>query len=307
MEQMFAKYHQEAVEKNILILNACGFDSIPADVGVLYQLSEWKDADVLTGVEAFLTYQTGNCSGPFVHFATWEAAVYGFSSVGELAKLRKSAPKSAQVSYLGQELPKRGKVFFSKEMGKWCIPFVGSDSSVVKRTQRMNSQRFSTVPVRFSAYVALPSFFHLVLFLLYGFLFQILCRFPLGRNLLLKYPSYFSHGCFDHRGPDQSVLDKASFSFTFFGKGYEKTKLKDAKNSSHLSDYDKTIVTRVAGPEPGYIATSIMVIEAALFLLQEEDQLLYRGGVLTPGSAFYETTFWRKLQSKGIDFSTIAC
>jgi hypothetical protein len=44
-------------------------------------------------------------------------------------------------------------LYWSKDLGRWCLPFMGSDASVVKRTQRtLYSTTSGFAPAQFSAY-----------------------------------------------------------------------------------------------------------------------------------------------------------
>ena len=42
LEQMQLKYNKEAQEKNIFIIGSCGFDSVPADMGVVFTQKTFK-------------------------------------------------------------------------------------------------------------------------------------------------------------------------------------------------------------------------------------------------------------------------
>jgi len=39
---MQLKYNNEALEKNVFVIGSCGFDSVPADMGVIYTQSVFK-------------------------------------------------------------------------------------------------------------------------------------------------------------------------------------------------------------------------------------------------------------------------
>lgn len=42
LENMQLKYDQEALEKNVYIVGSCGFDSVPADMGVVFTQNSFK-------------------------------------------------------------------------------------------------------------------------------------------------------------------------------------------------------------------------------------------------------------------------
>lgn len=74
---------------------------------------------------------------------------------------------------------------------------------------------------------------------------------------------------------------------------------------------DVHAVVRVSGPEPGYDATSRMVVACALTVLEEAPAMLAGKaagcgpGVLTPGAAFRGTHLVPRLQAAGIRFEVL--
>lgn len=68
---------------------------------------------------------------------------------------------------------------------------------------------------------------------------------------------------------------------------------------------DKEIVTRISGPEIGYLTTPIVLIQAAL-VMSDERKRLPKGGVLTPGVVFGGTDYLQRLQKNGISFDVIS-
>ncbi|KAM7268112.1 hypothetical protein ACFE04_010278 [Oxalis oulophora] len=91
MERMEAKYHEKAMDSGSLIISACGFDSIPAELGVMFNTKQWEAPAVPNRVEAYLCLESdkrivGN-------FGTYQSAVLGVASAHELQELRRSRPK----------------------------------------------------------------------------------------------------------------------------------------------------------------------------------------------------------------------
>lgn len=43
---MELNYHSQAAEKGVYIVGSCGFDSIPADIGVLYTRDQFRGMDM---------------------------------------------------------------------------------------------------------------------------------------------------------------------------------------------------------------------------------------------------------------------
>ena len=94
MERMEAAYHDKAAAAGSLIVSACGFDSIPAEIGVLFNSGHWVSPSAPNRIEAYLSLESekrivGN-------FATYESAILGVAHSGKLQELRRSRPKRAR-------------------------------------------------------------------------------------------------------------------------------------------------------------------------------------------------------------------
>uniref|UniRef100_A0A8C5BE28 Saccharopine dehydrogenase-like oxidoreductase n=1 Tax=Gadus morhua TaxID=8049 RepID=A0A8C5BE28_GADMO len=293
LERMQCEYHSQALERGIYVIGSCGFDSIPADLGVLYTERQLKGT--LTAVESFLTISSGPQGGGG-HDATWQSAVYGFADSGALRKLRRKMGFKP-LPVLGPKLKTRGSVFFSKEIDQYSIPFMGADPSVVKRTQRFLLEAEQKLPVQYSAYVGVGNLFSVAKLACGGLLFWLMVKFSLGRKLLTTFPSFFSFGMFTKEGPSLKQMEDTSFCMTFFGEGYS-----DGKDPA-LGPPDAKICTQVIGAEPGYVATPATMVQAAVTVLNDLHSLPNRGGVYTPAAAFSNTRLIERLNNHGIKFS----
>lgn len=94
MERMEAEYHDKAVETGSLVISACGFDSVPAELGLMFNSRQWEEPAVVNQVEAYLSLESekrivGN-------FGTYESAVLGVANMEKLQELRRSRPKKAR-------------------------------------------------------------------------------------------------------------------------------------------------------------------------------------------------------------------
>lgn len=293
LERMQLEYHTKALDRGVYVIGSCGFDSIPADLGILYTQKQFKGT--LTSVESFLEISSGP-EGSSGHDATWQSAVYGFADGASLRRLRRKFGHKP-LPVVGAKVRKRGFVFFSKEIEQYAIPFMGSDPSVVRRTQRFLYEEEQQSPVQYSAYVGVGGLFSVVKLFCGGLLFWLLVKFSLGRKLLTTFPSFFSFGLFTKSGPSQKQIEDTCFSLTFFGEGYSEGTDPSAGRPN------ATICTRVAGAEPGYVATVSAIVQAAMTLLHERHSLPRRGGVYTPGAAFYNTRLIERLHDHSIKFS----
>ncbi|KAM9798354.1 saccharopine dehydrogenase b [Neosynchiropus ocellatus] len=310
LEHMQLEYHKKALDKGVYVIGSCGFDSIPADLGIIYTQRQFKGT--LTAVESFLSISAGP-EGMCGHDATWQSAVHGFADAGSLYKLRKKFGHKP-LPVVGAKVTKRGSVFFSKEIEQYAIPFMGSDPSVVKRTQRFLHEEEHLSPIQYTAYVGIGGPVSVMKFFCGGLLFWVLVKFRLGRTILKQFPWFFSFGLFSKSGPTMKQIENTCFSLTFFGEGY-----KEGSDPSRGRP-DAKICTQVIGAEPGYVATPSAMVQAAVTLVEEvhslpkrlaqylevkamADSCFDRGGVYTPGAAFCNTSLIERLQNHGIKFS----
>ncbi|XP_071480955.1 saccharopine dehydrogenase-like oxidoreductase [Diadema antillarum] len=296
LEGIQVNYGEKAKEAGVYVVGACGFDSIPADMGVLYTKQQFKG--ILNTVEGYLSFNSGS-EGFCGHYATWQSAIHGFANAKELATLRKGMNNKPLPKYTPR-LTRRPQVFFSKDANKWSLMFPGADASVVRRTQRFLYEKDEERPIQFGAYMTVGSLFWLIVTIFFGAIFSFLAKYKTGRNLLEKYPTLFSGGGFSHAGPTRKQMEGSSFSITFQGEGF--TDEEAEKGGKH----NTKITTQVKGPEPGYVATPIVMIHAALVILDEQEKLPKGGGVFTPGAAFAKTSLLERLNKHNVEFSVVS-
>ncbi|XP_061735438.1 saccharopine dehydrogenase-like oxidoreductase [Nerophis ophidion] len=295
LEGMQLNYHNQASDKGVYIIGSCGFDSIPADMGVLYTREQFKGT--LTAVESFLTVKAGP-EGGCIHDGTWQSAIYGFADSHKLQSLRRKFNYKPLPS-VGTKLKRRGSLFFSNEIQQYSMPFMGSDPSVIKRTQRFLVEEHQASPVQYGAYAGIGGIGNVIKLVFAGMLFWLLVKFSFGRDLLAKNPEFFSFGLFSKAGPTRKQMEASSFRFVLYGEGYT-----EGLDPSQGKPNGK-ICTLVQGPECGYVATPIAMVQAALTILNEASDLPKSGGVYTPGAAFAKTTLIERLNKHGIKFSVI--
>lgn len=85
---MQLKYNKAAQEAGVYIVSACGFDSIPVDLGISF--IQKKFGGQVNSVETYLkTWTTGDAKGAQVNYGTWESLIYGVSHMNDLRELRK--------------------------------------------------------------------------------------------------------------------------------------------------------------------------------------------------------------------------
>ncbi|XP_059163768.1 saccharopine dehydrogenase-like oxidoreductase [Physella acuta] len=299
LEKVQLLYNAKAKENNVFVIGTVGFDSIPAEMGIEYTKQQFKDGE-MTNVESFVEFHSGP-EGSAVNTGTFESAVYGLAHWNELKSLRKSLYPEPMPKYQ-YRLPKRSFLYYHNELKKWCLPFPGSDKSVFYRTQReLLDKKQMERPIEFNPYFCPLNLCHAIGTIFFGIIFFILTNFSLGRSLLLKYPHIVSFGVFRKGGPTKKQIDGASFSMTFIGHGFEKFE-KDRSGQKP----NKKVITKIIGPEPGYVATPIFMVQSAVTLIRNESKLSQKGGVFTPGVIFKDTDLIERLQRDRIQFITVS-
>ncbi|PSS30482.1 Mitochondrial saccharopine dehydrogenase-like [Actinidia chinensis var. chinensis] len=320
MERMEAAYHEAAAKSGSLVISACGFDSVPAELGLMFNSRQWSSPSVPNRVEAYLSLESekrvvGN-------FGTFESAVLGVANAEKLMELRRSRPRRARPVIPGPSPPKGPIIEHQKKIGLWAVKLPSADAIVVRRTLATLTENphglpgvdesaeqvkkretfWSTVnPAHFVVKIASKSIFSIFGFITVGMFIGLLGRFAVGRWLLLKFPSVFSLGGFRKKGPTEDEVRSASFKMWFVGNGFSNSAFVAQGNKKP----DMEIITRVMGPEIGYLTTPIILIQCALILLRQRDNLP-KGGVLTPGIVFGPTDLQERLQENGISFDVIS-
>jgi hypothetical protein len=268
---------------------------------------EEKFNGTLNQVECYLkSYpidKTKKIKGASINFGTYESAVYGVAHASELKEIRRSLFPKRTPRYSPQ-LKERSIMHRAEVLnGDWCLPFPGSDRSVVARSQRFMYDVDKKRPVQMRAYASLPGFFPAIGTLVAVVIFGLMCQFKLGRWILLNHPKLCTFGFFSKDGPEEATNENAKFEYWSLGKGW-KQKIENADEQIDIP-MDKTMVTRVSAVNPGYGATCVALLLSATTILKESDKMPFNGGVLPPGAAFRNTNIIQDLCKNGFTFEVL--
>ncbi|RIA97106.1 saccharopine dehydrogenase-like oxidoreductase [Glomus cerebriforme] len=316
IEQIQLTYNDPAKSNNVSIVPACGYDSIPADMGLLFtkQQLDAKSA-IPSQIEMFSGFCTGS-AGMCANYGTYASLVYSISNINSLRELRKHANRPI-VPRVGSKLELLPSRTFDKRVNGYIIPSITTDHSILKLGQQLDIM-FNTgvLPAQISSYLVFSRFRYLAMMMFSGSIFKFLAKYEWGRNLLLKYPKFFSFGFFTKDGPTLEQIKQCSFYHRFYAKGISKNRLttedtnlinsteqiKPLSILPHLQP-DVEIVTEVKGPDAGYATTPITVVQCAYTLLTEKSNI--PKGVCTPSVAFGKTSLLQRLKDNGIEFNVI--
>ncbi|OTF83934.1 hypothetical protein BLA29_007814, partial [Euroglyphus maynei] len=199
-------------------------------------------------------------------------------------------------------LKRRTLPFTRNEFSGWNVEFPGSDRSVVQRTQYYNYEHFNEPPLQIQTYFTIPTFTNLISMILFAAMFAVMTATSFGSRLLSEYPEFFTAGAFSKKGPSRTQIESTRFCTTIIGRGWSKRVLEQQSNKQNDSDVepdtepDETIMVKVSGRDPGYMATSTCLVQSGLTILMESDKI--PRGVLTPASAFRDTKLLDRLSER---------
>lgn len=296
MEQMQLTKNNLAKAKSVYVISACGFDSIPCDLGVTHLARQFNGVlnSVVTYLELFIDRS-------LVNYATWESLVHNVSRIKELKKIRKALFKE-KAPILEPKLKVNLYPHRTNIVDGWIIPFPGADKSVMKRTQAYFHETEHKRPIQIESFLVFKQAKNVLLMAVTANIFTLFTKFQGGRKLLLDHPEIFSCGLFTKSPLTQEIRENSRFQITFYGEGWVRKEPKEAV--SYSEPCNKKIVARMSGRNPAYESTGLILIASAITLLSEIDKLPEngKGGVYTPGAAFAKTSIMQLLLNNGITF-----
>ncbi|MEU9103241.1 saccharopine dehydrogenase NADP-binding domain-containing protein [Streptomyces xanthophaeus] len=266
VDRMYVEHDARARESGARIVHACGFDSVPADLGAYFTVRQLPEGVPLT-VDGFVR------SNALFSGGTLASALTAVSR-GPQTLAAASARRLHEPRLLGRRA--RGPVGaprFSRETGTWALPLPTLDPAVVARSASalerygpdFRYRHYASVkhlPVALGGTAALGAT-------------VALAQFPPARRLLMNR---WEPG----QGPDAERRARSWFTLRFVGEGG-----------------GRRVFTEVSGGDPGYGETAKMLAESALCLAY--DPVPEAGGQLTTAVAMGDALLPR-LQRAGITF-----
>ena len=211
IEQAYTDWNTTAIENQIAIIPACGYDSVPADIGCMYaKLQFQKKEAICTQSEMFVTFGSGT-----------SRLLWGASKIGNVYELELNSIWIYWYLFFGS-------------FNFTIVPLPASDVPVVKLGQQIikahidrykyDDEPFSNTnykppqlrPVYFAGYIAEKSWLAILYLSYIGVLLSITSKFIWFRNLVIKYPGCFTLGVFTKKGPTEQQLKEGSTKIIFF-------------------------------------------------------------------------------------------
>ena len=270
VDRKYVRHHAAAVASGARIVHACGFDSIPYDLGVLFTVKQLPAGVPLTVRGAVRA--GGTFSGGTFH-----------SALGQMSRgrqLQKAAAERRQAEPRPEERRVRGaagkRPTRDKELGYWMMPMPTIDPVIVKRSAAARDDYgpdfaythyagFKTLPYAAGAAAG-------VLGLVAASQVP-----PLRSFLLKKVPQ--------GEGPSEAKRARSWFTLELVGEGG-----------------GQKVVTKVSGGDPGYGETAKMLAESALCLAFDDNPPSC--GQVTTAQAMGDQLLDR-LSKSGISFTVV--
>ena len=271
-------YGRKAKEQEIKIINCCGFDSIPADLGAYFTVMNLPKEESKV-VECFVSFESGDKTlmGGFnsISGGTWHSAL-GIMSGNDIDRQKisfdeiKASNKKRSITPLPMEFRLREE---TKTYGA-PLPFV--DVEVVLRSAAELEEYGSSF--QYGHFAAIDSTPKLIGGVLGAGLIFGLAQFEPTRDLLKQFRKQGD-------GPDAELRSKNSFTLSFIGKSKS-----------------KTVTVEVTGGDPGYGDTSKMLAESAICILKDDNPEKF--GFVTPAISMGQNLITR-LNAAGIKFKVV--
>jgi short subunit dehydrogenase-like uncharacterized protein len=270
VDRMYVAHHAAAEASGARIVHACGFDSVPHDLGAHYAVKELA----ATGPVLLRGVVRSNAAFSGGTFATLLTAMSRARHMGEARKERKGVePRpDGRSSRAVAGRPGRDPV-----LGYWLLPLPTIDPMVVARSgaalaaygpEFRYSHFIGTKTLPYAAGAAG----------LAGGLALAAQVGPLRRLLQDRFPA--------GEGPSEERRAKSWFTVDFVGEGD-----------------GRTVHTRVSGGDPGYGDTAMMLAESALCLLFDDNPPT--AGCVTTAQAMADNLTAR-LVAGGMVFETVS-
>ena len=291
IKDMMDKYQDAAKQSGARIVNSCGFDSIPSDLGVYFTQTkaEEKFGEACDVIHMRVKAAKGGLSG-----GTIASMATIFEEVGKDKSRRKQVANpyllndDTDAPNVRQDNVSKPK--YDSEHKRWLAPFVMAsiNTRIVHRSNQLLGYEYGRgfkydeamwmkdgVQGQLSSYALSAG--------LFGFATAMMIT-P-SRELLSKHVLPKSGS-----GPSKEEQKNGYFDIRLFGQ----TTKKDTINTKVTGDKD-----------PGYGSTSRMLAQAALCLAQDVSKEAVGGGFWTPASAMGDQLLTRLEEHAGLSFEVV--
>ena len=278
------KFHKDAKKKKIKIVNSCGFDSIPSDMGVYFIQNQIKKAyeSYAKSIKMRVAGIRGGISGgTYGSMNNLLKEAYADKSVFKV--LNNPYGLNPRDKMEGLDKKDLRKIIFDNESKSWIYPFImaGINTKIVRRSNALSNFQYGKEFTYEEATMAGKG--------ISGFWKAILTLFPLA--MIGINPNSFLKKIVNSFMPKPGE-----------GPGIEKRKNGFYNLRFYITiDKKRKAFAKVIGDsDPGYGSTSKMLAESALSLAF--DNLPGNYGVITPSFAMGDKLLNRLKENAGLSF-----
>lgn len=291
IKDMMTRYQDAAKKSGARIVNSCGFDSIPSDLGVYFtqKHAKAKFNQPCSEIHMRVKGAKGGLSGGTIASM---AAIFGEVGHDKARRRQLANPyllnDDANAPRIRQT--KLNKPQYDIEHNRWLAPFVmeSINSRIVHRSNQLQGYAYGR-DFCYDEAVWMKDGVEGQLMSLGMSAGIVAFAMVMSNNTSRKFLS-------DHilpksgSGPSKSDRDEGYFDLRFFGN----------------TKQGATITTKVTGnKDPGYGSTSMMLAQSALCLALDIDKNDVMGGFWTPASALGDKLIQRLESFAGIEFEVI--
>jgi short subunit dehydrogenase-like uncharacterized protein len=269
VDRMYLEYHEEAARTGARIVHACGFDSIPYDLGAYFTVQQLPQGVPLR-VESFLRV-SAQFSGGTLHSALGVIADLPGTARAERERRRmEPRPEGRRIRISRRPIPR------TRLAGGYTLPLPTLDPLIVERSA-LALDRYGP-DFSYGEYLAVKNLPAALGVATGAAAVTALAQLPPARSLLMRLRKAGD-------GPSPEQRARNWFSVKFAGEGG-----------------GERVVTEVAGADPGYGETAKMLAESALCLAH--DDLPDTSGQVTTAVAMGNALIDR-LDRAGISFRVL--
>ena len=278
-------FHEKAKKQKIRIVNSCGFDSIPSDIGVYFCQSNYykENGEYANEIKMRVAGTRGGFSGGtynsltnVIHEASLNKTVrkilnnpYGLNPINEQSGPDKKDLKSVE---------------YDNEAKSWIAPFVmaGINTKIVRRSNALLNYKYGKSFLYSEALLVGNGILGKIIG--YLSLIPILMVIQKKGSIIKRIVDFFVPKA--GQGPSKKERENGFFSLKFY-----------------FGNNRRKYLAKVTGDmDPGYGSTSKMLAECAICLALD-DPLNKNYGVITPSVALEESILKRLQNNAGLNFS----
>ena len=290
MKRMISRYSDQARLSGARIVHACGFDSLPSDLGVkfLQQQAQARFGEPCSTVKMRVKAMKGGASG-----GTIASGVNAFKEAASDPAVRKEMKDWYSLcpeAHRNTAKQRHVNMEYDEDFKSWVGPFIMAsvNTRVVLRTNALLNEQYGRqfyydegsltgtgdAGRKAAKRVALGT-------KLFGAVLMLTPLQWLALKFFLPKPG---------EGPSPDEQRAGFFDLRFFGR---------------TASGEEVRVKVTGDRDPGYGSTAKMIAQAAISLRRDVDKSQLEGGFWTPGSAFGEALLLRLQTSAGLTFEVV--